>query len=78
MKEVLHYLDTAKLHAFNFDCDIESGSNSPAAVIKMYLQDLNLHLQLTMRALNIDCHLHSQTDLQHNMGTFPPILFSIH
>ena len=30
-KDVLHNLDTTKLHAPNFDCDIDGGSNCSAA-----------------------------------------------
>ena len=31
MKEVLHHPDTVEAHALNFDCDIDRGSEVPAA-----------------------------------------------
>ena len=35
MKETVHYLDPFEIYAPNFDCDIDSGSDNPAATDKM-------------------------------------------
>ena len=31
MKDVLHYLDIVEIHASDFNCDVDSGSDGPAA-----------------------------------------------
>ena len=32
MKEALHYLETIKIHAPDFNCDIDAGSDGPAVM----------------------------------------------
>ena len=61
MKEALHCLDSVEIYALDFDCDIDSKSDSPAATNQEKYKGLQLHSQLTTNAVSIDCHLHSLT-----------------
>ena len=52
MKAILNNLDTVEDHIPDFDHDIDSDSDALLLQSKTYLQDLNLHLQLTMKSVD--------------------------
>ena len=77
MREALNYLDTIKIHTPDFNCDIDYRNAALLLLLGSYLQDLQLHLQLTKITVSTDCHLHSPPDCQQ-LGIFHPFHFGIH
>ena len=78
MKKVLKQLswDIYEIHAPNFDCDIDGCSDDPTAADQSAPTKPDATLNLTSRAISINCHLKSPID--HHLSIYSRLHWNIH